>query len=403
VAADRGVLRPPRARRAAGHLGPCAADLRRFLARHANSNGIDAETLARLPLVAPSGLTAVEFGSRARVSASLDRRVRVVGRLTAEIGRRKTRIRALAQALVPTIATALSDDGLSQTDLAVLECYADPRALLAAGPARLTRLVVKTSRGQLGAAEAQALRVAAAQAVALWDGDGAIAVDDLAAEVATEVRLVRAAEAERARHEQARDTALARVDPAGLAASLPGLGPVGTTQLVAAMGRPGRFPNSGAFKAFTGLTPRANQTGQTDRKHQPMTKAGPRALRSQLIQSANTARKLDPQLAAVYHAQMTQRGASHRKALCVVAARLAERGWLTMARGEPYVICDLAGRPVTPEQAKRLIAERFTVPAEVRRRRRSTKQAGKAPHKALKAQVKSQREAGHEAAFPTPA
>jgi transposase len=101
------------------------------------------------------------------------------------------------------------------------------------------------------------------------------------------------------------------------------------------MGRPGRFPNGGAFKAFTGLTPRANETGQTDRKHQPMTKAGPRALRSQLVQSANTARKLDPQLAAVYHAQMTQRGATHRKALCVVAARLAERAWLTMARGEP--------------------------------------------------------------------
>jgi len=97
---------------------------------------------------------------------------------------------------------------------------------------------------------------------------------------------------------------------------------------------------------------------------------------------------------------MTQRGATHRKALCVVAARLAERAWLTLARGEPYRICDLAGQPVTAEQAKRLIAEQFTVPAEVRRRRRSTKQAGKAPHTALKAQAKSQREAGHEATFP---
>jgi hypothetical protein len=78
-----------------------------------------------------------------------------------------------------------------------------------------------------------------------------------------------------------------------------------------------------------------------------MTKAGPRGLRSQLVQAANTARKLDPQLASVY-TQMTQRGATHRKALCVVAARLAERAWLTMARGEPYVICDLEGQPVTP-------------------------------------------------------
>jgi len=274
------------------------------------------------------------------------------------------------------IGGALSE-GLSHTDLAVLECYADPRALLAAGPARLTRLITITSRGQLGAAKAQALRTAAAKAVVLWEGDSAAALDDLAAEVASEVRLVRAAEAERARPEHARDAAFAQVDPAGLAASLPGLGPVGTTQLVATMGRPGRFPNGGAFKAFTGLTPRANETGQTDRKHQPMTRPA-LACCSQLVQSANTTRKLDPQLAAVYHAQMTQRGATHRKALCVVAARLAERGWLTLARGEPYVVCDLEGRPVTPEQARRLIAERFTVTPEVRRRRRSTKQAGKA-------------------------
>jgi hypothetical protein len=97
---------------------------------------------------------------------------------------------------------------------------------------------------------------------------------------------------------------------------------------------------------------------------------------------------------------MTERGATHRKALCVVAARLAERAWLTLARGEPYRICDLDGRPVTPEQAKQLIAERFTVPTEVRRRRSSTKR-GKAPHMALKAQGKSQHEAGHEATFPT--
>jgi hypothetical protein len=73
-----------------------------------------------------------------------------------------------------------------------------------------------------------------------------------------------------------------------------------------------------------------------------------------------------------------------------------------MARGEPYVICDLQGRPVPPEQARRLIAEHFTVTTEVRPRRRSTKKAGKVPHTALEAQVWSQREAGHEATFPTP-
>jgi hypothetical protein len=131
MAAGRGVLRPPRSHRAPGDLGQGRRPAP-VLVPSRQSNGIDAETLARLPLVAPSGLVPVELGSPAR--ASLDRRVRAVARLTADIGRRKNRIRALAQAMVPTIGAALSQ-GLNHTDLAVLERYADPPALLAAGPA----------------------------------------------------------------------------------------------------------------------------------------------------------------------------------------------------------------------------------------------------------------------------
>jgi hypothetical protein len=40
----------------------------------------------------------------------------------------------------------------------------------------------------------------------------------------------------------------------------------------------------------------------------------------QLVQSANTARQIDPQLAVVYWSQMVERGAHHTNALCVVAA-----------------------------------------------------------------------------------
>ena len=374
-----------------------AADLRRFLSRHAKSNGIDAETLARLPMVAPAGLHPVELSGTDR--ASLDRRVRTVARLTREIGQRKVRIRALAQTLIPTIGQALGD-GLNRTDLAVLERYADPRALLGAGRARLLRLVRTESRGKLGDDKVRVLRTAAEQALQLWGDDPAIALSDLAEEITTEIRLLRLAETERARHEATRDDALTRVDPDGLATSLPGLGPVGATQLLAAMGRPGRFRNAAAFKSFTGLAPKASETGNTDRKSQPMSKAGNSALRSQLIQSANTARQLDPQLAAIYYAQMTQRGAPHLKALCVVAARLAERAWLTLSKAEPYIIRDLQGRPISPQRARELIAEQFTVPADVRRRRRSNKLAGRAPQQ-CSGHAKSRHTAGHEATLPS--
>jgi hypothetical protein len=57
-----------------------AADLRRFLSRHAKSNGIDADTLARLPLVDPDGIRPLRLPTAEQ--AALDRRVRACDRLT---------------------------------------------------------------------------------------------------------------------------------------------------------------------------------------------------------------------------------------------------------------------------------------------------------------------------------
>jgi hypothetical protein len=48
----------------------------------------------------------------------------------------------------------------------------------------------------------------------------------------------------------------------------------------------------------------------------------------------------------------------------------------------PYVICDNNRNPVIPAEAKKIIAERWTVPEEIRKRRRSRKIAGKAPQAA---------------------
>jgi len=105
-----------------------AADLRRFLHRHAKSNSIDAATLARLPLVDPASLHPVELPGRDR--ATLDRRVRACDRLTREASEHKVRIKDLVRQLMPM--TPLTGD-LTRADLAVLERWADPNALLRAG------------------------------------------------------------------------------------------------------------------------------------------------------------------------------------------------------------------------------------------------------------------------------
>ena len=297
-----------------------AADLRRFLSRHAKSNGIDADTLARLPLVDPGGLAALELpGTEA---AALDRRVRAGDRLTRAAAQHKVRIKDLVRQLMP--ATPLTGE-LGVADLAVLERYADPRALLAVGTAKLTRLIVKASHHHQGAERAAAWRAAASAAVELYAAYPAMPFADLADEIASEVRLLRATrQSSPATPPSARTPTVGRTPASG--PQLAGLGEVGAPVLVAVMGRPDRFPTGGHFRSFTGLTPRASETGETDRKGQPMSKAGSALLRTTLVRAADTARKQDPQLARIYYMQMVERGAEHLKALCVVAAALAERG-----------------------------------------------------------------------------
>jgi transposase len=361
-----------------------AADLRRFLSRHAKSNGIDADTLARLPLLAPASLYPLELAATAE-AAALDRRVRACDRLTQQGALHQRRIKDLVRQLMP--ATPLTGE-LTKTDLAVLGRWPDPRALLAAGPARLLMVITKASHGHLGPARAEQWRAAAAAAVELYARHPAMAWVDLAAEVATEVRLLAAARAELTEHAVARAEAYRFTDPARLAASLPGLAEVGAPTVTAIVGRAGRFRTSRQFRSFTGLAPRASETGETDRKGQPMSKAGNRLLRTTLIRAADNARRQDPQLARIYYTQMVERGADHLKACCVVAAHLAERLHAVLVRGMPYVICDTDGTPVDPITAKQIIATHWTVPAAVRARRRSRKtgpraQAGKAPQHVL--------------------
>jgi len=59
-----------------------------------------------------------------------------------------------------------------------------------------------------------------------------------------------------------------------------------------------------------------------------------------------------------------------------------------LARATPHELRDTDGRPVSREEATAIITERWMVPEEVRRRRRS-KKVGKAPHQVLSGQVQA--------------
>ena len=210
-----------------------AHDLRRFLSRHTKTNGIDADTLARLPLFDPAGLQPLVLPRAER--AALDRRVRVTDRLTEQGAVHKRRIKDLTRQLMPM--TPLNGD-LGVADLAVLERYADPNALFRAGEKRLTTLIAKASNGQQGIDRARQWIDAAGASIELYAGHPAVAFADLAAEIATEVRLLRAVQTELTAHAAERESCYRWVDPTQLARSLPGVADVSGPRPRRRHGRP---------------------------------------------------------------------------------------------------------------------------------------------------------------------
>gem|GEM_PF-2733619 len=112
----------------------------------------------------------------------------------------------------------------------------------------------------------------------------------------------------------------------------------------------------------------ADSSGQANGRG-ALTKAGDACLREAVFIAADHARKVDPTLAARYHRLMLA-GKHHNSAVCTLAAVLLTRIAACLRNGAPYVLRDTDGRVITEAQGRAIVAERYTVPPEVRAARR---------------------------------
>jgi len=73
---------------------------------------------------------------------------------------------------------------------------------------------------------------------------------------------------------------------------------------------------------------------------------------------------------------MVNKGQHHTQAVCACATHLLDRVLVVLREDRPYELRDVDGTPVTPTRARAIIAERYTVPEEIRKG--STKRARRA-------------------------
>lgn len=161
-----------------------------------------------------------------------------------------------------------------------------------------------------------------------------------------------------------------QLHPSGHLESIYGVGVHGAPVFVSFIGDPQRFASPREWRAFVGLIPESAQSTTTDQKGLHITQAGQDILKKYAYLGADVARHYDPQIAAIYYDQMVNKGHHHIQAVCACATHLLDRILVVLQEGRPYELRDVDGRVVTPEEARAIIAQKYTVPKEVRARLR---------------------------------
>ena len=343
-----------------------SADLRAYSRKHTKSDRIDSRLLARLPLLHPEGLHDEHgLGPGQPLRRATRLRQTLVKRRTTSLAR----LDALLEMLGPAWLAAFGADLANKTPLRFLAAgYACPDTVKRLGQARLARFLYRHSRGAWGQEHAAKLLAAAEEALALWERE--LDYEQLAEDIAVEARLALYLTEEIAALEERIALQFEEADPQAILTSAPGVGAITGAQILGRLGDPNRFRSLAGVRSFSGLVPSLDASGVGGRHGGP-TRAGDASLREAIFIAADHARRIDPTLAARYHRLMVTAGKHHHSALCHVATALLTRIVACWRRGERYVIRDCDGRPVSVAEGRRIVAERYTVPAELRRSRRS--------------------------------
>ena len=134
--------------------------------------------------------------------------------------------------------------------------------------------------------------------------------------------------------------------------SLPGIGWIVGSHLVARLGDPQQIKNGKQIAGFLGIVSSEHSTGEKENRG-PITRSGDSRLRNKLIQSAWTAIKKDPELRDFYRRiyQRHPKKVAARKAIVAVARKLTTRIYVVLKEQRPYVMRpDSSIAPLTTEE-----------------------------------------------------
>jgi transposase len=345
-----------------------SADLARFYKRHARSDRLSAKVLARLPLVSPESLYPLVLSGADYLA--LQRACKELDRLTVQISAHKNRLQAIDRLGWPGLKSRVFSKAADPATRWFRDLFYDPRLVVEVGVAGLRRAWRGAEVYNEDEEWIEPLVELAKEVLDLYgDKDTYVDYAALADEVRREQQRLASVEAD-ARYVRLR---VVRPRYRQLHASrnletMRGVGQDGAAVYVGFVGLPDRFSTNRAFRGWSGMVPRSRQSGESESKGLRISKAGPDLVKKYAYLDADSARQRDPQIAALYYDQMVNKGNHHTQAVCACATHLLDRVRVILTEDRAYELRDVDGRPVTPEQARAIVLERYIVPKEVRQR-----------------------------------
>jgi len=347
------------------------ADLRRFYSKHAKSDRIDCRVLARLPFVNPDKLYPLHLPDAAHLAGQRWCRQREA--LKKHMTAITNRVQAWERMFWPDLEGAVGHLFTPWMQRFREEWY-DPWRLAAAKTMDLASwLVTAGVNPEQAHTLAERLQHVAQHAIGLFgtpQGRPSPYVDYVALqdEVLRELRLLAHYQEELERLQHRIHQLYDNLYPDHHLESIKGVGRHGAPVFAFFVGDVRRFPNQKAFRNWSGLVPRSNQSSNVHKKGLSITRAGPDLVKKYAYLAAETARWWDPQIAAIYYDQIMHKGNHYKQAVCACATHMLDRIHAVLRDRRPYELRDVDGRTVTVKEAQAIIAQRYAVPQEVRQR-----------------------------------
>jgi transposase len=345
--------------------------LRRYLSEHAKTDNVDAHVLGAIPLFGgvPSEPLYIPHAER----HALQRLTKQRERLEDEVSAIKRRLLDLVRWACPALEGVLPDFRTNLT-LAILHDLLDPNRVMRMRRSTLLAFIADHASGNhphggpFAEELADGLKAAAEQTRRLHGK--AVDFARLQLEVALEIDRMRLIEAQLSTLIREVETLYRNLHPTDALRSIPGIGVALAPLVLGVLHETGRFGGLRRMRGFCGLFPRANASGGADQPGQRITQAGNNRIKRGLYLAADAARRVDPELAAVYWRLMVHKGHHHKQALCAVATRLVNRIGRVLRTGHAYELRDTDGTPITSVQGRIICAERFSIPLAIRNARR---------------------------------